>query len=113
MRKSLARIIFLTLVLLLTTALTLPVLSQPPGRIAFQKFTGKTWDIWLVNADGSGLKQLTDSPANDTDPCWSPDGTRLVFVSERDGNKEIYVADAASGGLIRLTDNQAADFRPT
>ena len=44
-----------------------------------------------MNADGSGATRLTSDPAVDFDPAWSPDGRRIAFVSDRDGNREIYV----------------------
>lgn len=43
-----------------------------------------TWNLFSVNTDGSDLRQLTDSPTNDFDPCWLPDG-RIAFISERRG----------------------------
>jgi len=43
-----------------------------------------TYHIFKVNADGSGLRQLTDGPWNDFDPCWLPNG-RIAFISERRG----------------------------
>lgn len=68
-------------------------------------------EIYLMNADGSGLRQLTDHPATDSEPAWSPDGTRLAFSSDRDdsnsqdcfSNCEIYVLDLASSDITRLT----------
>ena len=44
-----------------------------------------------MNADGSDLKRLTRSPGLDVRPAWSPDGSRIAFTSNRDGNYEIYV----------------------
>ncbi|MGD8794081.1 MAG: hypothetical protein PVF47_16130, partial [Anaerolineae bacterium] len=56
---------------------------------------------------------LTDHPADDWDPAWSPDGQQIVFMSVRDGNREVYVMDAVDGGnLQRLTDHPAADKNP-
>lgn len=43
-----------------------------------------TWNLFRVNVDGSQLQQLTDSPCNDFDPCWLPNG-RIAFISERRG----------------------------
>jgi TolB protein len=57
--------------------------------------------------DGEGNNQLniTDNPANDRNPSWSPDGQSIAFVSNRDGNDEIYVMDADGNNQRRLTNN--------
>jgi Tol biopolymer transport system component len=60
-------------------AATYPAWS-PSARIAFQDEAG---DIWTVQPDGSGLNQVTDSPATEFAPAWSPNGTMLAFPSER------------------------------
>ena len=51
--------------------------------------------ICLVAADGSGLRQITDGPNDDSEPRWSPDGTRLSFRSDRaaKGRHQLYVLD--------------------
>ncbi|MFQ5577885.1 MAG: hypothetical protein ACE5G8_12955, partial [Anaerolineae bacterium] len=69
------------------------------GKIAFE------WegDIYVVNDGGSNRRQLTTGPAADSDPAWSPDGSKLVFVSDRDGNPDLYVINADGGNLRRLT----------
>jgi len=46
-----------------------------------------------------------------TAPVWSPDGSRIVFTSSRDGNSEIYVMDADGQNLTNLTNHSADDFR--
>jgi Tol biopolymer transport system component len=61
-----------------------------PGRIVFDNHD----DVWIINADGTDLTRLTDSPGFDFDPSWSPDGTRIVFRSERSGDSEIWVMNA-------------------
>lgn len=64
-------------------------------------------------ADGSSRTELPWLLPGDTDPAVAPDGRRLAFSSERDGNPELYVADAATGSVRRLTWNlKAADRRP-
>lgn len=47
-------------------------------------------DVYLMNADGSGLRKITDGPGWDASPpnAWSPDGTRVLLLSDRDGGKE-------------------------
>jgi Tol biopolymer transport system component len=46
-------------------------------------------EIYVMNADGTGLQRLTNNTASDTRPSWSPDGTKIVFASNRDGNFEL------------------------
>ncbi len=55
---------------------------------------------------------LSLHPSSDRDPAWSPDGKRIAFVSDRDGNFEIYVMKADGTGQARLTTNSAADSNP-
>jgi tol-pal system beta propeller repeat protein TolB len=66
--------------------------------------------------DGSNLesagKWITQSPAEDTEPAWSPDGKRIAFASLRDGNKEIYVMNTDGSNLRRLTNDPASDSSP-
>ena len=72
-------------------------------------------DVLIVNANGTGAASLTTDPAADMLPSWSPDGTRIAFVSDRDGNNELYVmnpADGAEGVQSRLTINTARDTNP-
>ena len=49
-----------------------------------------------MNADGSGQTNLTNNPADDSKPAWSPDGKIITFASDRDGNFEIYVMNVDS-----------------
>ena len=49
-----------------------------------------------MNNDGSNQVNLTDNPADDLEMVWSPDGSRIAFLSNRDGNAEIYIMNAAA-----------------
>jgi Tol biopolymer transport system component len=70
-------------------------------------------DIWTVNADGSGgTTLLADGTSDDREPSWSPDGSRLAFLSDRDGNPEIYVMNANGSDQTRLTNNEHLDGEP-
>ena len=57
--------------------------------------------------------RLTDHVNYDGNPAWSPDGQRIAFTSDRDGNREIYVMDADGGNPTRLTQNDGDDVDPT
>ena len=62
-------------------------------------------EIYLINADGTGLVQLTHNSVGDLAAVWSPDSSRLVFGSDRDGDSEIYLINADGTGLAQLTHN--------
>jgi uncharacterized protein YjdB len=70
-------------------------------------------DLYLVNTTGAVLSRLTSDVAYDINPAWSPDGSKIAFVSMRDGNDEIYVMSADGSGQTRLTFNGASDRSPT
>jgi len=88
-------------------------------QIVFTSDRTGDWDIWLMNEDGTGRRNLSRNPAQEHFPVWSPDGTRIAFTSSRDrvsavdGNTEIYVMDANGANQIRLTNHPAPDTRPT
>ncbi len=83
------------------------------GRIAFSSDRDGNWEIYAMNADGSGATRLTNNSASDRAPSWSPDGRRVAFNSNRDGNNEIYAMNADGSGATRLTNNSADDWGPS
>jgi TolB protein len=69
-------------------------------------------EIYVMNADGSDQKNLTNNPAQDSiqgDFYWSPDGTQILFHTDRDGNLEIYVMNADGSNPVNLSNNPASD----
>lgn len=69
-------------------------------------------DIWTVRVDGSQERNLTNHPAHDNDPDWSPDGSKIVFESDREGKRAIYVMNADGTGTRRLIAGDFEDFSP-
>jgi Tol biopolymer transport system component len=92
---------------------TVPAVVSPgSGQIAFVSGRDGNNEIYVMNADGSSLINLTHNPASDVQPAWSPDGSRIAFTSFRDGNDEIYVMNADGSGVLNLTNNPASDGEP-
>jgi Tol biopolymer transport system component len=91
-----------------------PVWSPDGGRIAFESTVDGKRSIWVMQADGQGLRRLTDvaGSASDSGPSWAPAGDRIVYASDKDGNSEVYIVGADGSGARRLTDNPAADGFP-
>ena len=72
-----------------------------------------TWDIYVMNVDGTDQIQLTKDPANELEPSWSPDGANIVFISDRNGqNFDIYMMDADGSNVTQLTNDSANEFGP-
>lgn len=79
--------------------------------IVTQDYT-QDMEIMVMNPDGTNITPLTDNDFTDIGAVWSPDGTKIAFHSNRDGNFEIYVMNADGSEQTRLTDNDVDDFSP-
>lgn len=100
-----------------TVGLALASASQAASAgpdLAFTSSRDGNPEIYVMNADGGGVARLTDHPAKDFHPAWSPDGRRVAFASDRDGDFEIYVMRADGSDLRQLTstDETGVDQRP-
>lgn len=67
-------------------------------------------DVWLIDADGKNDRRLTFASGADFRPRWSPDGTRLAFLSDRGGRNAIYLLDPR-GGEARALTNEPTPIR--
>jgi WD40 repeat protein len=74
-----------------------PQWSPDGTQIAFASTRVGTWNVWVINADGSGLRRVTDFLSND--PAWSPDGRHLAYV----GLNAIGVVDTDGGNAHAIT----------
>jgi Tol biopolymer transport system component len=83
-----------------------PTWSEQSGIAYFTKKGGNQLNIWTVRADGSGAKQLTNSPGESRQPWWSADGSTLAFSANHAMDRySIYLSDAESCGFRKLTDD--------
>src|ERR671925_261641 len=85
--------------------------KAPTGRIAFSMGNSNR-DVYAVNADGSGLVRLTNDPAADFDPSWSPDGRRIAYRHEDEKSGQIYVMNADGSQQRNLTRRRGLDYSP-
>ena len=98
--------------------------SPQGSRIAFVRgFSDRNAGIWVVNADGSAPRRITDGgtlvDGSDIAPAWSPDGSRIAFAREgreegaETGSAEIYAVNSDGTDLVRLTDGPVMEYEPT
>src|SRR4051794_26059149 len=66
--------------------------TQPDGEANRNRAS-----IWVANTDGSDARQVTSGTKKDSAPVWSPDGTKIAFVSDRGKKAQVYVLDLVGG----------------
>ena len=83
----------------------------PDGRVIYASMAGGGWDIWSMNADGTGQRQLTAGARSNYGPSASADGRYVVFVSNRAGGPfNIWRMDLDGGNPLRLTAGRGENF---
>lgn len=75
----------------------------PDGQLVYSSRASGNTDLWIMQPDGSGEKQLTANPATDGSPAVTPDGRHIVFVSNRTGAYELWRMNLDGSDLIQLT----------
>ena len=85
-----------------------PAVSPDGERVAFAALG----DLWVVGMEGGAPERLTDDRWADTDPAWSPDGSSLVWASDREGTLDLWLRDLGSGRERRLTSGGGTETAP-
>ena len=103
-----------TLIALLNfTLISASFAQRADMKIAFVSTRDGNREIYVMDADGKNLKNLTNSPGNDIFPVWSPDGKKIAYISGNlgDGNSlEVFVMNADGSNPKNLTKNRAEEF---
>jgi TolB protein len=92
--------------------------TEPPKGPAYSRTARYRWefpdamDIFAADRDGKNLVRLTDTPGYDAEGSYSPDGSKIVFTSFRDGDGEIYIMDADGRNPRRITKAKGYDGGP-
>lgn len=92
----------------------LPAWSPDGNKIAFSSDRDGDWEIYIMQADGTDIRQLTDNTIIDSKPSWSPDGTKIVFDSGEGYNRNIYIMESngANQELIIQAEGGWPDWSP-
>jgi len=91
-----------------------PAWSPDGKQIAFSAGQGYgTYEIYVINADGSDRRRLTSNSTHDFLPAWSPDGKQIAWSSDATGDYEIWVMNADGSNPRQLTASPGLDTRPS
>lgn len=95
------------------TATQLPPALSARGSMAYVVRESGQSDIFVIPVGGRTPIRITNDPADDRDPVWSPDGQRLAFSSRRDGNWELYIYETSTAEVRRMTSDLAYQGAPS
>lgn len=101
-------------VLMALSAFGIEGLENLEGTVVFSSDRSGPWRIWLVDADGEDLRQLTqgDTDEHDVDPVFNSDGSTVLFSSTRGGSIGIWTIPTEGGDLNRICDGDQAEWSP-
>ena len=92
-----------------------PVFPQAPetSKIAFSSYRDGNWEIYIMRPDGNQQVNLTEHPAADFNPAWSPSGEHILFNSNRGGERDLYLMDADGKNVRKVLKKSAERHHPT
>jgi TolB protein len=90
-----------------------PFFSPDGKQVVFESLVAGKYQLFVMNADGSKVRQITHDNTNHDTPSWSPDGRRFAFASDRNGHSVIYMMNVDGSGEERLTDEAKDNIHPT
>ena len=88
-------------------------LTPPDKNFKMVTYDYKQSDIYVMNADGTGMERITTDEMNDTWPEWAPDNSKLIYTSNRNGVTNLYIADLANKKTYAITNNLSGIFQPS
>lgn len=94
-------------------SLALSPAGSKSGKIVYTSYAKLFPQIWMMNADGSGKREVATGVELNASPTLSPDETQIAFAGSAKGNTDIYVVNAGGGGLRRLTTTRAIEASPS
>jgi TolB protein len=96
-----------------TTSLQNESVLSAINKITFATdFRTENNEIYTMDSDGLNQKMLTDNDAEDLIPCFSPDGSKIVFLSYRDGNEEVYIMNSDGSNQKNLSNSEGVEWFP-
>jgi dipeptidyl aminopeptidase/acylaminoacyl peptidase len=96
-----------------TTWKARPDISPDGARVVYASYTGRQWhQLWLMPSTGGNPFALTFGDYDNVTPRWSPDGSRIAFISNRSGNVQLWTIEAPGGGERAVVPLQRHYRRP-
>ncbi|MBK8032252.1 MAG: PD40 domain-containing protein [Chloroflexi bacterium] len=92
-----------------------PQFGNSSTQIVFRRYTatsGGNSTLWVMDADGSNARQISDEAGDATNAAWSPSDRYIAYQSDLDGDLDIYTYELATGLTRQISDNSIADYAP-